>query len=274
MKKEWLNKNITKHITDALSYSGSRGKDKVISASGLGSDTLKLFLKAKYGLDESNGEFMQSHLGTLVHNALETIFTDKNGYKAEKRLMLQNYYRDWSLSGEPDLVIEKKVLGENIRVIVDWKTYKLNKLELIKDPESKEHRELAIQLGVYALLTDKKSKRYNSKVETYVAVFVKDATRFGYEPSEDLVYVKINHLPEDEIYELFKNKVDELEEYLSKNENPPECEFLGWSARQRGAKKEKLICKHFCGVASNCPYYYGKSRRRKLDEVKKFLGRI
>lgn len=267
MTKKWLKKNIENKITDALAYSGSMGKEKILSASGLASDTLKLFLKHKYGAKDNSDEFMQNHLGTLVHESLAEIFKDKNGYTAEKRIIIDNFYNDWSISGEPDLVIEKTVTGKKVRVIVDWKTFKLKKLQKVYDDTSDEHESLAIQLGAYAMLTGTSRKKID-KTECYVAVMVKDATRFGYESSKDLVFVKIKHKSEDEIRKLFKEKVDEIEKHIKNGTEPKECEFLGWSAPMKGAKKEKLVCKLFCGVNDNCSYYSIGAARRKKETIK------
>ena len=266
MTEKWLDSNVTRKITGALSYSGSMGKEKVLSASGLSSDTLKLYLKYRYGAKEDEDEFKQSHFGTLVHESLAGIFKDKNGYIAEKRIIIKDFYKGWSLSGEPDLVIEKTVNSQKVRIIIDWKTYKLAKLNKIQDVNSEEHEELAIQLGVYALLVSLKSRKNINLTECYVAIMVKDATRFGYTTSKDLVYVKVKHKNEEEIRSLFKEKVDEIERHIDFKTEPEECKFLGWSAPMRGAKKEKLICKLFCGVSDSCPYY---NTKRKINTIKR-----
>lgn len=239
-----IQQEIEKKLLAGTQYDYSNKPNKYLSASEVGADILKLYLSRKYKLPDT--EISQATIGTFVHKGIEHII-DEEYVEMEKSFEVKipgtNYYATSTI----DYIDVKN------KVIIDWKTTKLNTgkkiKELIKNNDLLNN-DYILQLN-HQLFTIGNELGY----KLFLGMFYKDAGlnyRTG-EYTKSFELIEIPRINEDDYLMLIQDKVKVLDEYVSNDIVPNQCSDL-WFAKIKG-KTIPSKCLAYCGVNSVCPYY-------------------
>jgi len=264
-----VKEHYIKTILKATQYSGSRGNERILSASSIENDILPIYLKIKYG-SEKKDELSQSTIGTLLHSGVDEAFKGQaNTNIALRRKMPINH--DFMLSGETDIEFYEE--DTNILNIIDNKCIKYSTYEDIVSGKSSDY---LTQLKAYEYLAKNVDKRKYSKIKVYLAMYFKDGTKFGKKPIPDFLLVNFTNrlITDDEFRDKIDSITEQLDMYLTDEKLvPDECSKLYWNRATEPAKKQRCIS--FCDVNGVCPYYKKQKKfykNRHNESIRKLLG--
>jgi len=236
-------------ILKATTYSGNHKPNRnEISASELGNDVLQIYLRNKFGVQETT-EFDQAGFGSLIHLAMEKIFENTDPFKAEENYEWE-IVKDWKLTGTIDLYDYQN------QVIYDYKVIKKYTIDkLLKEP----NHQYVWQLNAYRYLVEHDRLLEEGSVDMKILAFIKDAgfnIKTGVMEST-LQEIPIRHIDNKLIEERFKKIIEEIKIHRKSDTYPPQCKDL-WFRKIKG-EPVPMRCKVYCSYNEFCPYYKNKS---------------
>jgi hypothetical protein len=243
---------IEKTFLKASEYSGNKlPNKKMISASQLSSEPLQLFLKYKYGNTEGD-TFEANTFGSIFHLGAEEAFKNIENCETEKSLQYK-LKNGWLLTGTIDLILYK------YSIIVDWKV--TTSTAISKMHSEGKDGQYALQLGVYKFLLNKNNK---VNFSTAIGAIDKNFSFFKKNKFKQLNLIEIETYSNEDIEQIAIDKTNILDEYIKKDEFPPECSNKFWFM-QKDKKPKPMKCIHYCSVSKYCPYFSGISESETLE---------
>ena len=232
--------DIEKILLEETKYQGnSEPGSKALSGSDFGNDILQIWYRQKYGVIETDSEFGQNTIGSLIHIAIQSIL---EGEYLVEYPMKHKMINGWNLTGSVDL------LNVHDKDIIDIKTTKQYTVEKML---SDSNHQYIWQLSVYRYLAKKYfAEDFNTKTMFILKDGGYDFRKQVRKPSYQIVEItpKSYMEVEDKFYDIVK----QLEEF-DKTEPPEKCNDLWW-------RKSKTIsipvrCQEYCSYNKVCKFY-------------------
>ncbi len=240
MQEQWK-QDFQKRLLDSTGYSGNKkANQKIISASGLGSDLLQLYLDYQHGKSEDT-KFEASNLGSMYQLGVDKACEGSEQFQSALRLkhVLPN---GWTCSGEMDQ------LDLINKVIIDNKVSTTTSKKKVKEG-GKDHQ-YALQLGVYKYLLYKNG--YGDYAGA-LAFIDKGASYFKPNSGDTLELFEVETYDYDEIEALLVDKSDKLQEFIDINEEPPICADR-FPFKSKGTTTP-MRCNFYCDFNKYCSHY-------------------
>jgi len=229
-----------KKILKNTEYSGNlQPKAREISASQLGSDPQEALLRYKHGVVKRS-DINQATIGSLVHLALEYIYSSDKDYSCELHVE-QQLDNGFLLTGTIDRV-------DNVdNVIVDTKVTKTYTIKKILEDPMHPYR---LQINAYRMMLENETKQEYSMM---LEIFNKEGgynVRFD-ETIPDITYLEIDRIANEIIIE----EVNKLVDFV-KNGVEQKCKDV-WFRKVQG-QTIPLKCLKYCSYNNVCKFYNPK----------------
>ncbi len=233
--------HFQKLLLKATGYSGNKkANQKIISASGLGSDLLQLYLDYKNGKSEDT-KFEASNLGSMYQLGVDKACEGSSQFQSALRLnhVLPN---GWTASGEMD-----QLDNEN-KIIIDNKVSTTTSKKKVKEG-GKDHQ-YALQLGVYKYLLYKNG--YGDYAGA-LAFIDKGASYYKPNSGDTLELFEVETYSYEEIEAMLVEKSNKLQEFIDIDEEPPVCADR-FPYKSKGVTIS-MRCRHYCDFNKYCSHY-------------------
>jgi hypothetical protein len=259
MSENTFKLNKTEEIAKKLSeYIRKDSKDsyKYFSGSMFGNEPLQNYLIIKQKKQEDFLEVGQNTIGSIFHRGMEEGAKGMDGMEVEKDVdyTLSN---GWTLTGTIDRVDHK----EGYVDLRDYKLTKTYKGKKIKEDMTKGFFNDAYveQMNAYALCYKNK---FNTDVIMHLDMFYKDANPLKSQSAYEEIFI-----PEiDDFEDIAIGRTNELDEYITKSEYPPECADLWFRVLKKGEPPIPTRCQLYCGVKDACPYHQARIRNTSSQQ--------
>lgn len=228
--------NIKQLLIERTQYKGKKEPNtKYISASELGDEPLKVWLRQQYGVIE-NTDFDQATIGSLLHIGIQEILKDIYITEYQLETILPN---GWGLTGSIDLLNIKN------KEIIDIKVTKSYTIESVFKNTNHQY---IWQLSAYRYLC---YKHFGFDFDTKLLFILKDGG-FDFKTMRKIESIEIIDIQPKSYVEV-ERKHNEMVEILERNTIPEQCSDVWYRKTQAGSIPMK--CKTYCVYSNVCKYY-------------------